>query len=999
MRKLVLILLAVCAWAGQAEKQVGYLVQNWSTANGLPHDVVEALIQTRDGFIWFTTPSGIVRFDGVNFRVFSADTTKGIASDLYSRVLFEDKSGAIWVGTEHDGVIRFKNGEFQTFPPGTDLPSGAVTRIDEDPHGTVWIFTVRGLARWNNGRLSRVAPAPDSPFNAYLDPPPQPVRSSSLASKEFGLWRIRSNRWERFAFGNWSVFPVPDRITEPARLLIRSMAEDSQGRIWYDLLDDTHHYYGVSQNRLSTFNHFAGYHDGAFVTYQDRDGFLWLSDHQGSTALWKAGHLLRIGSMSTSEVFQVIEDHEGGIWIGTRDAGLFHLQKPTIQTFRPPGEAEMGISILKDRTDEHSEILWMGSIGLRRKDGQNYSLFLRKQFPRLRWARNLIQALYRDTTGALWVGTREGLVTFQNGRFAGLPISDQPDMNVTAISGAEDGRVAVGTDRGIFLWNGGRYRRPDLNNGEELFSVRTLLYVNNRLWVGHTNGLSSFCKGIQVREPALAHWSYGPVSALFMDNSKALWIGTEQNGLLRLFAGNLTHYTKAEGLPEMGIAQILEDDLGFLWYGGRSGLFRLPKRELEEYASGGRPHITYTRFGREDGLWRTHFMSSGQPGCFKASDGKLWFTTPGSVAVVDPSRIPVDNQKPVAIINECLVDRQSRRCSQRLTMQPEEHDLAVQYTALDSIKPEQIRFKYKLTGLDADWVDAGTRRTAYYSHLPPGSFRFQVIAASSDGVWNAVGSDLAVIVLPRFYRTWWFILCCLGLAFWSLRAIWKRRLDELKKAHTLQQAYSRELIASQENERKRIAAELHDSLGQHLVIINNLALLALEAQEQPRVTAGLRDISAETTQAMNAVKEISYNLRPFRLDRLGLTKTLEWIVRATAAASHIDITADVASVDGVLPKDSEINLFRIVQECLNNTVKHAQATHAIVSVTVAGNKLRLVISDNGKGFQPQAVPGDQATGFGLIGISERALLLGGQATVESIPNIGTTVTVEVEFKR
>ena len=214
----------------------------------------------------------------------------------------------------------------------------------------------------------------------------------------------------------------------------------------------------------------------------------------------------------------------------------------------------------------------------------------------------------------------------------------------------------------------------------------------------------------------------------------------------------------------------------------------------------------------------------------------------------------------------------------------------------------------------------------------------------------------------------------------------------------MQQAFSRQLIESQERERKRIAAELHDSLGQRLVMINNLALLALEKQENVKQNSPLHRISAEASQAIGEMKDISYNLRPFRLDRLGLTKTLDWIIRSTASAAQIRVSTDLANIDRMLPKDSEINLFRIVQESLGNIVKHSRATDVTVSLTLAGSKLLLIITDNGIGFGQDTRPEDaSAGGFGLIGISERAMLLGGKARIESMPGRGTRIHVEIQL--
>ncbi|MFN7928114.1 MAG: triple tyrosine motif-containing protein [Blastocatellia bacterium] len=312
-----------------------------------------------------------------------------------------------------------------------------------------------------------------------------------------------------------------------------------------------------------------------------------------------------------------------------------------------------------------------------------------------------------------------------------------------------------------------------------------------------------------------------------------------------------------------------------------------------------------------------------------------------------------------------------------------------------------MRFKYQLVGLDQDWVEAGTRRTAYYSHLPPGEYTFKVIAENGEGVWNQAGQSLRIIMLPPCYRTWWFVL----LAALSLAALvvlaWQWRVRQLRKVQRAQQAFSHQLIASQEAERKRIAAELHDGLGQRLVIIKNLAFISSQA---PHCTDDVRqqieEISAETSAAISEVREISYNLRPYQLDRIGLTKAIESIIRTAHTASDITFTASLDPIDDVFPKEAEINFYRLVQESINNILKHSQATKARLLIQRRPRQLQLTIHDNGKGFVPGAPKADgQRGGFGLLGIAERAHLLGGKPTIHSTPGQGTTINIEINLEK
>lgn len=286
------------------------------------------------------------------------------------------------------------------------------------------------------------------------------------------------------------------------------------------------------------------------------------------------------------------------------------------------------------------------------------------------------------------------------------------------------------------------------------------------------------------------------------------------------------------------------------------------------------------------------------------------------------------------------------------------------------------------------------RRTA---HVPPGRYTFQVIADNGDGIWNMEGRTLTLTVVPAFYQARWFLPLLAGALIIATAFGWRYRLGQARQRQAVQEAFARQLIASQEAERKRIAAELHDGLGQHLVVIKNLALLTLreptgDLAERERI----EHISEGASQAIREVREISHNLRPYQLDRLGLTLALQGIIKTMAAGSTIAFTTDIDNVDDVLTKEAEIGLYRVVQESMNNIVKHAEANTASLAVRRNRGQLIATIADNGHGFAVTTAPTDtRHGGFGLLGMAERVHLLGGRVHVDSAPGRGTTVTIHL----
>jgi len=458
-----------------------------------------------------------------------------------------------------------------------------------------------------------------------------------------------------------------------------------------------------------------------------------------------------------------------------------------------------------------------------------------------------------------------------------------------------------------------------------------------------------------------------------------------------------------DGLFNNGAFQILEDARGNLWMSCNRGIYRVSKQELNDFAEGRRSTIVSVAYGKVDGMSNVECNGGLWPAGVKARDGKLWFPTQEGVAVIDPAAVSYNPQPPPVVIESLLEDRTPVSLTGPPRVPPHAENLEIEYTAPSFIKPEQIHFKYKLEGLDSNWIDAGARRVAYYSHLPTGRYTFHVIAGNSDGVWNNEGKTLAITVLAPFYETWWFEMLAMLGAGLLVAIAWKYRVSQLQREQAVQQAFSRQLIASQEAERKRIAAEMHDSLGQRLVVIKNLALFLLRSKKNAVVDEAdaqtIGEISDEASSAIEETREISYNLRPFQLDRLGLTKAIEGMVRTSGTASGIKFSSELDNIDDLFPEDLRINFYRIVQESLGNIMKHAQATEAQVRVKRSKESVMLTIEDNGRGFMPDGRASQPAhTGFGMTGMAERAHLLGGEFKVRSVQGHGTIVTVEIPLK-
>jgi signal transduction histidine kinase len=326
-------------------------------------------------------------------------------------------------------------------------------------------------------------------------------------------------------------------------------------------------------------------------------------------------------------------------------------------------------------------------------------------------------------------------------------------------------------------------------------------------------------------------------------------------------------------------------------------------------------------------------------------------------------------------------------------MNPNQTSLEIHYTGLSLIKSNQIKFRYKLEGLEENWIEAGMNRTANYSYLPAGNYTFRVIAANANGVWNTDGASVKIVVHPYFYQRWWFLaLAAIAVAL-IVWLIYHNRVSQLRKFAAAKSEFSRRLIESQEAERKRIAAELHDGLGQSLAIISNRAAMGKNKNNEPEyVFREFDEISKDALEALDEVQEITAKLHPRYLERLGLTKALKTMFVKVADVLEFDYEIDV--IDGVFPKDAEINVYRIVQESVNNIIKHSDAAEAEIKIKKFADKVVITIKDDGRGFDTNNIK-PSGGGLGLVGIKERTNIIGGTISINSSIGIGTEIRINL----
>ncbi len=933
------------------------------------------MLETREGYLWLGTGKGLLRFDGVGFTSFTAQNTPGMLGDRISfGTLWEDSKGVVWAGTDFSGVLRNDHGHWQTLQERQGLSGGKVLRIDGDEKGAVWIYTEAGVTRWTDGRLERANPGEEGEH-------PGPVvpfsRQRTVDLAKAGLWRHDRDGLERFADGHWSIFPIPilqQRFEDD----VREIYEDRSQRVWYSLFSHSRTVFCVAQGKLSRYE---GLPPDALVTYQDRNGYLWLTDHDAHTSLWKDGHLYPLPELKAPFLLQVLETRNGTLWAGTAGTDLFQFRRRSFGIVPMIGTPEIASVLFQQRDGQ----MWAGGTRvLRRPSGSSRAGFDPVQAPDQpeQWIQ--IKALAEDDRGDLLIGSRgvEGVEELTQHGFEHSRLV--PGM-VQAMLSTRTAETWIGSTAGLYRRKGQTVERVTT------LPIRSLLETSaGVLLAGTDRGPLMFRDGQQ--DHGLPLWSDGSVVAMRQDSSGAVWMATQDHGLVR-FADKAFHALgTADGLPTDVLYSLEFDAAGDLWMGSDLGLMRILGKSIERKLHDAASLLQVTVFDAADGLPASIFDPLGDQGVLRRPDGDLWFGTEQGVAVIRPSALRTASPDTHPVIEEHEIDQSDLLPQDDIELRPGQTNLQIHYTALGSNHPEQLVFRYRLQNYDRDWVYARTRRVAYYSHLAPGRYTFQVQAADNDGEgWVAGTASTPVRVLTPYYRSWWFLLLVLlSVGSFLMYEVDLRRRRRLTDQHN-RRLFTHRLLTTQEGERKRIAHELHDSIGQHLVLIRTLAMLPPSSSTSSS-GGHLASIAEQAAVAIKEVETISYDLRPYQLDRLGLTKAVLSLIHSFERSSTLRIECSVDNIDDFFPKETEINFYRIVQEALGNVLRHAEATSVSLTVARTGPSLRLTLQDNGKGFSTAAE--GKGSGLGLVGIHERAEALHGRASIESVPGQGTNVTVE-----
>lgn len=939
---------------------------SWTAREGAPSNIT-GIAQTRDGWIWIGSTSGLYKFDGVRFlRATGAEAP--LSANVAGIGVLPD--GLMWVGYKYGGVSLMAGGRMRHYPGGKDGgPAGTVLGAARDATGRLWLATGRGLLVLGaDGRWRPCDPALGAPDSGF---------ASLLADRDGALW----------AGGTAGVFVLPKggtrfELLTPLSTLL-PLVRHPDGSIW--ATDDARPALRMLAGPAGGPPLAWDVPQGATLFAFDRDGYAWVAD--GSGILHGAaanGQLRRMWAehgLSGRKVQAVFEDRERNVWVGT-ESGLDRFRAPRVRPEALSGDAASDALPLAGGTGAG---VWAGHafLGAPGAPARDYG-----HAPP--GVNDTITALYRGPAGDVWAAGFGGLWAVRPDGSGWRRLHPGIDGPATTYAMAQDSAgtlwMALGR-RGVAAWRDGRWSAGGGVAALETFAAATVAADRRgRVWFGSVGDDLALLDRGKVRHYGRADGLTVGTVVQIVPADDGAWVGGE-NGLMHFDGTRFTPVAGRNGEPFAGITGMVFARDGTLWLNGAGGISSIAPAELRRVLREPGYAVAYGRLDYRDGLRGTAGAIIPVPSATRSDDGTLWFTTIGGVYGFDPAALPRNKLVPPVVITGLKAGATPYTARDGMRLPAGTETLDVDFTALSYREPGRVAFRYRLDGVDQDWREGGDR-SAHYTNLGPGHYRFQVLASNDDGVWNTTGATLAFDIAPRLTQTTWFRVLCIVAALvvaWRLQLFWMRRTARRLAVR----------MDARVAERERIARELHDTLLQS---IQGLMLLfwstasRLTAETRAPLEAALARANGVVAEGRDRVAGLRSSAVPDADLAGALRRFAEPLARDAGIAFHLYADGQARG----LREPAADEAFAIAREALWNTFTHARARAVDVTLQYAPAALVLTVSDNGVGL-PDDVDAERGRDghWGIPGMRERALTLGATLTVQTAPGDGTTWTLRV----
>lgn len=929
---------------------------------GLPEATIYAIGQTTDGFLWLGTQRGVIRFDGVRFTQLG-DSAGAAPENLWVRNVLADDRNGLWIATDGAGLYYLKDGSLRQIASSDAGPGSSVDALLLDRHANLWATDDRGLIAVVNGAVRRYGPE-----QGLSVANPRALCETPDGRILVGGEGPSLDSWDGSHFERRTIASLPSSTS------VRALLSTNDGATWIASTSGLVRVQDGMERRFTTSDGLPN--DSIDCLATSEDGSIYAGTRNGFVRI-RGEEVESFGtreSLSQSTVYSLFQDREGSLWVGTKHGLNQLMDRRTIPFTATEGLASNNTGPV---FEDGSGGVWIGTLdaGLSRFDGQRFSTTLNAGQG---LASNTVYSLGTDGKQGLWVGTAAGLDHLIGGKVdasytmaAGLPSNA-----VLCILHDSHGTLWVGTSDGLARMQGNRFVQPD----DALHaSILTLAEYHGQVIASTIGGALYTVSAAGLKRLPLAGEGTWDIDALCQDSDGLLWIGSRGGGL-RMLDGEKTHsVTVRDGLYDDDIYGIVQGASGKLWFACSKGIFNVSREDLRKFIQGQLKTVTSTPFSPLEGLRTIECKPGVQPAAWVTRDGKAWFSTIHGALVMDTAHPQRKLMPAPLVVEEVIVNGTPRPPAEWIELPPGQSNVEFRYTALSFIVPTRIAFKYQLEPFDHDWVDAGTRREAFYTNLRPGTYHFRVKAENYDNTLSEMQTPLALSVQPYFYQRHWFLPLCAAVLLWAAWFLYRQRMSRV-----------RQRLDVVLTERSRIARELHDTLMQGFSGIT-MEMQALSARLPDIPERGeLNGIISEAGTCLREARQSIAGLRTPRGAGSGLAASIEQHARQMTEAKDVRLKLKLDDNPPPLPAGVEYNLLRIAQEAVTNSVKHANARTIEVSLDTGPQLLRLAVKDDGAGIPDgNGRPGH----YGLIGMRERAAQIGAAITIDSENGRGTLVSV------